>query len=154
MYVYLRQDPSVYRNLHITNKIGFELNGANKYYIKLNDKYYTTDKTRIELPITKEINEIEVSTDIECQGTYEETIRIENNIKIYPNPVDDENLNIDLGINRESKSTIQIFDVAGNLIYSGQINKSTDIDFSNFPKGLYILKIIKDQNIFNYKIIK
>jgi len=28
MYVYLRQDPSVYRNLHITNKIGFELNGA------------------------------------------------------------------------------------------------------------------------------
>jgi len=28
MYIYLRQDPSVYRNLHITNKIGFELNGA------------------------------------------------------------------------------------------------------------------------------
>lgn len=28
MYVYLRQDPSVYRNLHITNKIGFELNGT------------------------------------------------------------------------------------------------------------------------------
>ena len=28
MYVYLRQDPSVYRNLHITNKIGFELNGS------------------------------------------------------------------------------------------------------------------------------
>ena len=138
----------------ISYTISFELNGANKYYIKLNDKYYTTDKTRIELPITKEINEIEVSTDIECQGTYEETIRIENNIKIYPNPVDDENLNIDLGINRESKSTIQIFDVAGNLIYSGQVNKSTDVDFSNFPKGLYILKIIKDQNIFNYKIIK
>ena len=52
----------------ISHTISFELNGANKYYIKLNDKYYTTDKTRIELPITKEINEIEVSTDIECQG--------------------------------------------------------------------------------------
>lgn len=28
MYVYLRNNPSVYRNLHITNKIGAELNGS------------------------------------------------------------------------------------------------------------------------------
>jgi iron complex outermembrane receptor protein len=28
MYIYLRHDPSVYRNLHITNKIGVELNGS------------------------------------------------------------------------------------------------------------------------------
>ena len=28
MYVYLRQDPSVYRNLHISNKVGVELNGS------------------------------------------------------------------------------------------------------------------------------
>ena len=28
MYVYLRDNPSVYRNLHITNKIGAELNGS------------------------------------------------------------------------------------------------------------------------------
>ena len=26
MYVYLRQDPSVYRNLHISNKVGAEVN--------------------------------------------------------------------------------------------------------------------------------
>ena len=30
MYVYLRHNPSVYRNLHISNKIGFELNGSYK----------------------------------------------------------------------------------------------------------------------------
>ncbi len=28
MYIYLRDDPSVYRNLHITNKTGIELNGS------------------------------------------------------------------------------------------------------------------------------
>ena len=28
MYIYLRHDPSVYRNLHITNKTGIELNGS------------------------------------------------------------------------------------------------------------------------------
>ena len=30
MYVYLRHNPSVYRNLHISNKVGFELNGSYK----------------------------------------------------------------------------------------------------------------------------
>ena len=29
MYVYLRQDPSVYRNLHISNKVGVEINASN-----------------------------------------------------------------------------------------------------------------------------
>ena len=28
MYIYLRQDPSVYRNLHISNKVGIELNAS------------------------------------------------------------------------------------------------------------------------------
>ena len=28
MYVYLRQDPSVYRNLHISNKVGIEINAS------------------------------------------------------------------------------------------------------------------------------
>ena len=28
MYVYLRQDPSVYRNLHISNKVGIEVNAS------------------------------------------------------------------------------------------------------------------------------
>ncbi|MDC0477703.1 TonB-dependent receptor [Flavobacteriaceae bacterium] len=30
MYVYLRHNPSVYRNLHISNKVGFEVNGSYK----------------------------------------------------------------------------------------------------------------------------
>ncbi|MDG1219285.1 MAG: TonB-dependent receptor plug domain-containing protein, partial [Flavobacteriaceae bacterium] len=30
MYVYLRHNPAVYRNLHISNKVGFEVNGSYK----------------------------------------------------------------------------------------------------------------------------
>ena len=33
MYVYLRQDPSVYRNLHISNKLGFEVNASTSNHI-------------------------------------------------------------------------------------------------------------------------
>ena len=138
----------------VNSTISFDLKGASKYFIKLNDKHYTTEKRSIELPITKEINEIEISTNIECQGVYRETLRVENNIKIYPNPVEDGNLNINLGFFKETKSVIQIFDIAGNLIYTIQSNDSIDVDFSSFPKGVYILKIIKGESIFNYKVIK
>ena len=138
----------------VNSTISFDLKGASKYFIKLNDKHYTTEKRSIELPITKEINEIEISTNIECQGVYRETLRVENNIKVYPNPVEDGNLNINLGFFKETKSVIQIFDIAGNLIYTIQSNDSIDVDFSSFPKGVYILKIIKGESIFNYKVIK
>ena len=33
MYVYLRQDPSIYRNLHISNKLGFEVNASTSNHI-------------------------------------------------------------------------------------------------------------------------
>ena len=134
--------------------ISLKLEGASKYYIKLNDKKYTTNRTTVKLPITKEINKIEISTDIECQGLYSETVKVENNIKIYPNPIINEFLTVKFGMNKEIRYIIQLFDVAGNLIYSAKANESKDIDFSYFPKGLYILKITKGETTFNYKIIK
>ena len=33
MYVYLRQDPSVYRNLHISNKVGIEINASTSNFL-------------------------------------------------------------------------------------------------------------------------
>ena len=33
MYVYLRQDPSVYRNLHISNKVGVEINASTSNFL-------------------------------------------------------------------------------------------------------------------------
>ena len=87
----------------------------NKYSQFPSQAVSDSEKRSIELPITKEINEIEISTNIECQGVYRETLRVENNIKIYPNPVEDGNLNINLGFFKETKSVIQIFDIAGKV---------------------------------------
>ena len=85
---------------------------------------------------------------------YSETVKVENNINIYPNPIINEFLTVKFGMNKEIRYLIQLFDVAGNLIYSAKANESKDIDFSYFPKGLYILKITKGETTFNYKIIK
>ena len=54
---------------------------------------------------------------------------------------------------RLQKSLIQIYDLRGSLIYRGMTDGSTKIDYSSIPKGIYILRITKNQKSFNYKII-
>ena len=105
----------------------------------------------------KEINEIEISTNIECQGVYRETLRVENNIKVYPNPVEDGNLNINLGFIKETKSVIQIFDIAGNLIKRGFATANFGVGATSPLVSLGILRefgeMIKPKNFIYCRII-
>ena len=65
---------------------------------------------------------------------------LENNnevIKLYPNPLNQTNLNINL----ENNSIVSLFDLSGQLIKTYQLksgNNSLNLDFLN--KGLYIIK--------------
>jgi hypothetical protein len=74
----------------------------------------------------------------------------DNVIKIYPNPSDN-----NLTIEGENIYTIQCFDVIGRelktIVATAQ---KTTIDISNFPAGMYILKIISNNKVHNCKIVK
>ena len=53
MYVYLRQDPSVYRNLHISNKVGVEVNASTPNAIgNLGIGFDSVSYTHLTLPTT------------------------------------------------------------------------------------------------------
>ena len=74
-----------------------------------------------------------------------------SNIKVYPNPVDDE-LNIEL-IDFKNTS-IKLVDLFGNIVTSQKINSNkTQIQTSSFVKGLYNLEILSNGNIYNKKVI-
>lgn len=60
------------------------------------------------------------------------------NVTVYPNPVTDL-INID---SNEKNYKINIFDVLGQKIINNQ--ETNRIDFSNFPTGIYLLKISFD----------
>ena len=47
MYVYIRDNPSVYRNLHITNKVGFDINGS--YDSKIGTTGFGVDLSSVNL---------------------------------------------------------------------------------------------------------
>lgn len=71
------------------------------------------------------------------------------NIKTYPNPVVDV-LNIKTN---ETIKTVEIYATDGKLIKKIEGNNSK-IDFRNYPKGAYLVKIETDKSITSQKVIK
>lgn len=72
----------------------------------------------------------------------------EQTIFVYPNPVKDI-------LHIESPAHLQkiiLFDVNGKIIYVSE--KTDKINMSSFAKGIYILKIVSENNVSEYKIVK
>jgi hypothetical protein len=70
---------------------------------------------------------------------------ISSELLIYPNPVSDI-------LNITQEIDIKVYDMVGNLIISKE--KTTQIDMTNLPSGIYNLNINHNDKIINNRIIK
>ncbi|MEZ5024073.1 MAG: T9SS type A sorting domain-containing protein [Chitinophagales bacterium] len=71
-----------------------------------------------------------------------------NNIKVYPNPVSNQLMvasNIDM-------SSIQIFSLEGRLVK--QVLDNMSIDMSDLPANQYIVKIITKEGVLMKRVVK
>ncbi|MDC0644181.1 T9SS type A sorting domain-containing protein [Crocinitomicaceae bacterium] len=71
--------------------------------------------------------------------------------KIYPSPAFEE---IKLETNSHQKSYVTICDVSGAKVYQATIKANETINVSTWNTGTYIVKIVKNGNIFIDKFIK
>lgn len=138
-------------------KVTIALAGGQLYYISLNDKTIITSESEIELELEKGMNALSVKTSKDCQGIYKETIAFYDKPLVYPNPIQNSTIHI-RGVPRdENKTSMEIHDLKGQLVLSKSFintDNQLKIDVLNLPKGMYMLKIITKDEIFNYKIIK
>ena len=137
-------------------QISLDLSGGTKYNIILNGNLITTYDNYIDLSLSSGINTIKVTTNLECQGVFEETIFISEDILLSPNPANassklwvggfDENVNITL------------FDITGRIIWTRNdkvpYSRSLNVPFSNVKSGLYILKVDSETIKKSIKVIK
>ena len=120
----------------------FYLEGiCGKHYLKITNG--TNDNLTIEEIIQKAKYEM---TNID-QNT------IFDNLKIYPNPVNDK---LQISYDNLLIDKIKIINNLGKLIYqSNKINKSNiTIDLSPFDKGIYIIDIMTQNQKFTKSIVK
>ena len=77
----------------------------------------------------------------------------EKKFKIYPNPAKD-NLLISLEEFTEKQVTLSIYDSRGKLLITENIESFSEVNVSNFSKGVYFITIGSDSEIFTSKFVK
>jgi len=150
---------AVATQVNIEEKIvSLDLSGSDLYRIELNNVVYVVDKNNISLNLQNGKNELIVKTNKDCQGVYKQTIDIDQDIFLSPNPFGDViNLSIPNNLLQNNISW-ELYSYQGKLIKrssSKSIKSSTiEINMSAIATGPYIMKIITKDSIIHKKIIK
>lgn len=104
------------------------------------------DMTNASFPGFTSASPLVYKVEIEDTSTGVEENKEEANIGIYPNPVTSA-----LFVNKTADS-IELFDLAGKSIAKSLNSNSIDVESIN--NGIYVVKIIADNNTHIYKIVK
>ncbi|SHJ56281.1 Por secretion system C-terminal sorting domain-containing protein [Arenibacter nanhaiticus] len=131
------------------------MEGATEYLVELNGETTLTGSPIVTLDLKKGINVLKVSTNLPCQGIYEDRLFLWGHPIIHPNPFENE---VSLAVpNAPNNLQIGIFTAQGQLISHKlyvAIDNEFKIDFTGFPSGLYFLKV-EDAGIRGtFKVIK
>jgi len=139
------------------DKISLNLDGGSIYYIDLNGSITSTTESQIELDIIKGINTLKVSTDKDCQGVYNKTFNNFETIKIYPNPIYDNQLTINMANVTLENVDVKLYSMIGKVIISKAFklqNGAVTMDLPEMSAGIYILDLNDGNTTTNFKIIK
>ena len=92
-----------------------------------------------------------VNFTTECLAVTLNTYQENSSINIYPNPSDDI---INIEIENIKNATLEIYNLGGKLIFSKKLHSKLEkIDVSDFPDGIYIVKIMQDMDVNVRKMV-
>ena len=118
------------------------------------DEIYLSYICTLGIPFASNWTGLKILTYNACAAEVNE-LREESGVSVYPNPGSGK---FELSTINEQLSTINIYNVLGDVIYQFQITQLPDyqitIDLSNKPDGIYFYRLITEkQNIFSGKIL-
>lgn len=135
--------------------VDLELQGASLYNIELNGVVTQTEASQFTLSLKDGTNTLKVSSNLACQGVYEEQFFYSTEPIIYPNPFTDL-VRISFGAN-VGNIWVKIFSANGRFI----ANKSypvngveLELDLSTLATGLYFIKFEGENVKGTSKVIK
>ncbi|MEJ1224117.1 thrombospondin type 3 repeat-containing protein [Sediminicola sp. 1XM1-17] len=138
-------------------EISLKLSGGNSYTILVNEIEYFTTNSEITLPLTTVENTIQVKTDLDCQGTFEQRVILSDEVLIYPNPIANGSLTIQLGREIQDSVDVRLFTMTGNSVFTKSFtpnNESIQFNVDRLAKGIYLLNITMNNKLTTYKIIR
>jgi uncharacterized repeat protein (TIGR01451 family) len=142
-------------NLPDSNTNEAASHGYVKYRVKLNNSILLGNTIENTAYIYFDFNEPIVTNTVNTLYTLlsSTTGLVTDEVKIFPNPISNQNLNI---VSEFEIIQISLFDVTGKLIIQINTNYSNkgELDVKDLKKGTYLIKVITSQNVFEQRLIK
>ncbi len=114
---------------------------------------YTNDPVSLGTTISLSAYQYKVFANFASSLTAQETKASDSNIVVFPNPVADGKLNVNLA-EHSNHSTLQLFDLDGKKVLETSLPSSSNVsDISMLQKGIYFVKVITDSGIYSQKLI-
>ncbi|MFM1877273.1 MAG: hypothetical protein RLZZ241_139 [Bacteroidota bacterium] len=134
----------------------FLVTGGNTYFVNHNGKVTTTDKSTILVDLSKGLNQIEISTDSACQGTYFEEVFVSEAVLAYPNPTSDW-VQFFVG-GTDANAHLSLYNLGGIQLLDQEVkipvNRVIEFNLSEYASGVYFISIQGVSTKTNLKIIK
>jgi hypothetical protein len=152
------QPLSVYATVNTTAKsVDLALSGGALYLIELNGALYKTTDNKITLPLRTGNNNLKVTTDRLCQGSFEKLINASGTISVYPVPFQN-TISVDIGNVNVNQVMIKMYDsISGKLVFTNQFSNQSGVlqlDVTRLGIGVYGLYVKLDNSQSFFKIIK
>lgn len=138
-----------------TKIVDLDLTGGVLYNVELNGILTQSQASNISLNLQEGTNTLKVSTDLPCQGIYEEQFIISKWAVVYPNPfVDFVKVSFSGNV---STVMVDVFSAEGRLVQSKKYKVNgveMELDFSSLPIGLYQLRLAGENVKKTVKLLK
>ena len=137
--------------------VSFDLSGGTSYEVTHNGKTTQTTSNKHTVILDKGINNISISTGIECQGMFENTYLNSYEVKYAPNPFN-EVLQLYFG-GKDNLIEIGIYSTNGQLIDYQTISlpfgvRNYTLETTNYKQGVYIVKVKSETLDQSIQVIK
>lgn len=119
------------------------VSGSDIYYAEVNGERRRYKINTLNLQLRSGMNTIKISTPQECQGIHVEQVFISEQVRHYPNPVQNK-LNLVIP-GQDTSTTVSVFDKSGNLLHRYQesipFSRIVLINTSKFSSDIYVVKV-------------
>ncbi|UMY67041.1 MULTISPECIES: carbohydrate-binding protein [unclassified Flavobacterium] len=134
--------------------VTLDLNGGRLYRIEHNGTVFRTDQSSFELPLRPGANDVVVTTDAPCQGTFRQRFDVLAKATLYPDPADSE---LHLLLPGKADQTLECFVyslIGKEMSHTYGTGQSHDLDVSTLQSGTYLVKTVTPDGTYHAKFIK